>query len=252
MRQVRIKAMEEICIPSAEGEIAGKYYVPSARQGDGAVHRTVDDEANGRGNDGTNSKVNGSINAGTEAKESSPSKTETGPKAVLFLGGSFEGGDGPAGGLYAGLGDSLAAQGIASLHLTYRKPGELGPSLFDAMTGLSFLAAAGAASFGVVGYSFGGAVAAQAAARQPGCRLLVLLATQSQGVEAVAHLRDGCATLLLHGLADQNVPAGCSQYAHQLAPEPKKILLVPEEGHGLEGATQLAAAWINRWAGLYI
>ena len=173
-------------------------------------------------------------------------------RAVLWLGGNDAGFAGPPDALFEDGAEALARRGVASLWLEYRKPGELGACLFDALTGLAALEAEGADAFGVVGYSFGGAVAAQAAARRTGCRFLVTLATQSEGVEAIAHLRDGCAALLVHGLADEVVPAGCSQYAHGLAPEPKKMLLVPEEGHGLEGARALALAWIDRWAERYL
>jgi len=84
------------------------------------------------------------------------------------------------------------------------------------------------------------AIVAQAAANSDGVRSVVLISTQSHGIEAIAQVRSCCSTLVIHGTADEVLPPECSTYAYDLAPEPKRLSLYEGAHHGLdEGGVRL-------------
>ena len=89
----------------------------------------------------------------------------TGDAAVLWVFGAGGGLGGPAGGVYYRLGRPLAAEGIASLELDYRRPADLAPCVLDVQLGLQFLRRQGKTRIVLVGHSFGGAVVITAGAQ---------------------------------------------------------------------------------------
>jgi uncharacterized protein len=91
----------------------------------------------------------------------------------------------------------------------------------------------------LVGHSFGGVVVLQAALA--GANLVptvVTLATQSYGaINAISKLRYGRISLLLiHGTEDDVLPLYCSEQIHQLANEPKQLVILRGAGHSLNEA----------------
>lgn len=156
-------------------------------------------------------------------------------RAVVFIGGV--GGDWDSPGrdeLYPRLCRELQEEGLAALRVHYRQPTDLEESVLDVLTSLHFLGQEGVRRFGIVGHSFGGAVAAQAAANHPGARALVTLATQAQGLEAVTSLPPGCASLFVHGTGDSVLPPTCSQYGYRNAREPRFLRIFEGANHCLD------------------
>ena len=82
-------------------------------------------------------------------------------------GGAAGGGDGPAGGVYLRLGRELVAEGVTSLRVGYRDPGEFNECVLDTLAACSFLKGIGAERAVIVGHSFGGAVAIKAGGLAP-------------------------------------------------------------------------------------
>ena len=71
---------------------------------------------------------------------------------------------GPAGGLYHDLGVTLAARGVGTIRVGYRKPNDLARCVHDVAAAADLAGRRGARSFVVMGHSFGGAVAIQVGA----------------------------------------------------------------------------------------
>ena len=88
--------------------------------------------------------------------------------AVLAVGGTDGGLDGPADALYPDLGADLAASGMAMLRVDFRlrtATGLVPEGVFDVQAGLEFLRTEGITRIGLVGHSFGGAVVIDAGAQ---------------------------------------------------------------------------------------
>jgi pimeloyl-ACP methyl ester carboxylesterase len=170
------------------------------------------------------------------------------PAAALFVGGAGGGWDTPGRGrLYPELCDDMTAAGVAALRVRYRRPNDLPECALDVLAALAYLEDQGVERAALVGHSFGGAVVAQAAAHSELVRALVPMSTQSFGVDAIAHVPAGCATLLVHGTADEVLPPTCSRYAYGLAPEPKALRLFEHARHGLDEAADEIRVVVREW-----
>ena len=124
---------------------------------------------------------------------------------------------GPADGLYHDLGDRFAADGIATLRVSYRTPNDFGRCVHDALAAADIAARQGARRFVTMGHSFGGAVAVQLGmAMGDYTRGVVTLATQSAGCEDAEGLAE-TPMLLFHGDRDEILPPFASEVVHQLA-----------------------------------
>ena len=132
-----------------------------------------------------------------------------GPAAVVWVGGARGGYDGPAGGLYRDLAETLRRYGISSVRLHYRRPNELGECVTDVLVALAWLADEGVQRAALVGHSFGGAVVITAGALNPLVALVVPLSSQTFGAELVDQLSPR-QLLLVHGTADTVLPDRCS------------------------------------------
>jgi dienelactone hydrolase len=154
---------------------------------------------------------------------------------VVLIGGVGGGFDSPALGLYDRLGRHLAGDGISALQVEYRRPGELGEADLDAAAGVRFLAERGCARVGVVGHSFGGAVAIRVGAALPEVVAVVALSTQSHGTERVSALA-GRPLLVVHGVEDELLPPDASVHVFRRAGVPKELRLLPGAGHALDEA----------------
>lgn len=155
-------------------------------------------------------------------------------RAVITVGGVGGGWDTPARDLYPHLGTALPDAGIALYRVRFRHPTVLEEAILDVLAALAFLEAEGVTQVGLVGHSFGGAVAIQAAAASPLVRTVVTLATQGYGADPASELGPRCSLLLLHGTADRVLSPVCSEHAYASARDPKEIILYEGAGHGLD------------------
>ena len=156
---------------------------------------------------------------------------------TLFLGGALGGLSGPAHGLY----DRVAKQ-QGGVRLHYRRPGQLDDCLMDVLLVQHVLSRRGLDGLVLVGHSFGGAVAIAAGVLLgPAAAGVVALSTQVPGTEHVDKLA-GTPLLLVHGEADGVLPDLCSRNVYERAGEPKELVLLPGEGHLLDGVADDLAA----------
>jgi dienelactone hydrolase len=174
-------------------------------------------------------------------------------KAAVWVGGAGGGWDSPGRGrlplgpgLYPKWYEGLRHQGIASLRVRYRRPANLDESVLDALTGLDFLRQLGIAVAAITGWSFGGAVAIQAAAA-PLVRTVVTLATQSAGTEVVGQLGPRCSLLLVHGTADRTLPPASSQFVYALAHDPRRLVLCDGADHALNQTANQVFTLVRDW-----
>lgn len=168
-------------------------------------------------------------------------------RAVLWLGGTGGDFDSPAHDLYSRMIAEFREEGIAALRVRYRRPTLLREAVHDAMAGVAFLRRQRVAAFGIVGHSLGGAVAVQTAGLSPAARALVLLATQSEGAAAVAHLGPRCPVLVIHGTEDEVLPPSCGEAVFAMARHPKRLELIPGAGHCLDEAADLVTRMTRTW-----
>src|SRR5579863_4335156 len=83
-------------------------------------------------------------------------------RAIVCVSGAIGGFDGPAT-LYARLGLELPPKGVAVARVNYRAPNDFDECLLDTLAALNFLKGTGYPRAAIIGHSFGGAVAINAA-----------------------------------------------------------------------------------------
>ena len=156
---------------------------------------------------------------------------------------------GPAEGLYHDLGVALAARGIGTVRVGYRKPNDLPRCVHDVAAAADLAGRRGARQFVVMGHSFGGAVAIQVGAvLGTHCRGVVTLSTQSAGCEVAAELGE-TPLLLLHGTNDEILPPETSGVVQMLAGH-GDVVLLPGAGHLLTEAAGELRERIDAWIGV--
>lgn len=158
------------------------------------------------------------------------------PAVVICVGGAMGGLLGPDGGLYQRLGEGLAELGIGVLRVSYRRPNDIGMCVHDTLAAMELAARHGALRFAILGHSFGGAVAIQAACHLdvqsvPG---VVTFATQSAGCEMAETLHDRD-LLFVHGTNDSILPHQASEMVRMLAGT-GDMWLIPGADHLLSPA----------------
>lgn len=171
-----------------------------------------------------------------------------GDAAVLWVFGSGGGLGGPAGGVYERLAERLRPQGVTGLELDYRRPGALTPCVDDVLTGLAWLEALGRRRTVLVGHSFGGTVVIRAGAMSPQVVAVAALSSQSSGAEEVGRLAPR-PLLLAHGEADEVLPDRGSRDLFARAGEPKRLILYPGCGHGLDACREALDRDLVQWLG---
>ncbi len=155
---------------------------------------------------------------------------------------------GPAEGLYHDLGVALAARGIGTVRVGYRKPNDLPRCVHDVAAAADLAGRRGARRFVVMGHSFGGAVAIQVGAvLGTHCAGVVTLSTQSAGCEVAAELGD-TPLLLLHGTNDEILPPETSAVVQMLAGH-GEVVLLPGSGHLLTEAADELRERLDAWIG---
>jgi len=166
--------------------------------------------------------------------------------AVLCCGGAMGGLLGPANGLFHWLGEQLAEQGIATLRVSYRRPNDLDRCVEDTGAAAEMAYAEGIEQFVVIGHSFGGAVAVNAAvhlgALAPG---VITLATQSAGCEIAPNLA-GRRVLLVHGGRDRILPVWASEVVKEIAGT-GELIVYPDADHLLVECGDELRALLPGW-----
>jgi fermentation-respiration switch protein FrsA (DUF1100 family) len=169
--------------------------------------------------------------------------------AVLAVGGTDGGLDGPADQIYPTLAEDFAEIGLATLRVDFRgriAPGIVGEGVYDVQAGLEFLRGEGLQHFGVVGHSFGGAVVIAAAVAEADVVSVATLATQTAGARPVEQIAPR-PLLLIHGLDDIRLSPDCSRLLYRLAGEPKRLELLEGARHSLrqrrEDVRRLLVDW---------
>ena len=167
---------------------------------------------------------------------------------VLTCGGAMGGLLGPASGLFHDLGTTLAARGIGTIRVGYRRPNDLQRCTLDVGAAADMANRGGAKRFVVMGHSFGGAVAVNAgAALRRVTRGVVTLSTQSAGCETAGALGD-IPLLLLHGERDELLPVEASEAVRTLAGH-GEVVVLPDTGHLLLGVEQALRERLLAWIG---
>jgi len=133
-------------------------------------------------------------------------KAEEADKGIVLVGGA--GGDfqTPAENLYPHLGEYFKEIGVSSLNIKFRKTGNLAESITDVLVGIEFLKSENIKTFGLIGYSFGGAVVVQAAFNETDVKTIVLISTQTSGLEPITFLPKETSVFLIHGEEDEIIP----------------------------------------------
>jgi pimeloyl-ACP methyl ester carboxylesterase len=167
--------------------------------------------------------------------------------AVVWVGGIGGGWDTPAAGLYPRLAAALVAEGLASVRVRFRSPGDLDACTHDVRAALAFLAAEGVGPVALVGHSFGAAVVIRAAAEAPQVRAVVTISAQGYGAGAASTLGPRCAVLLVHGAADPILPAASSRALHAAAAEPRRLVLIPGGDHVLDADAEAVEREVREW-----
>lgn len=166
--------------------------------------------------------------------------------AVILCGGGMGGFLGPGEAAYPWLGERLAAEGVATLRVDYRRPSHLEPSVLDTCVAADLASQRGATRFVTVGHSFGGAVAINVALALPSyVRGVITLSTQSAGCESAAGLA-GRPFLLVHGDADEILAADNSFIVRELAGT-GEVVVVPGAGHLLDQAAEWMREALLPW-----
>ncbi len=136
---------------------------------------------------------------------------------VLMCGGAAGGVLGPGRSLYLELGKELAEQGRAAMAIDYRRPGDTRRCVLDVCAAADLALRNGADRYVILGHSFGGAVAIQAAAVFPrNTAGVVTYATQSAGCEQASAMGD-VPLLLVHGDSDSILGPENSEMVRTLA-----------------------------------
>jgi len=166
---------------------------------------------------------------------------------VLMVGGARGGLLGPAGGLYHELGEDLAAEGIATMRISYRRANDLEMCTHDLAAAADLASRRGARSFITMGHSFGGAIAIRAALMLGRhCAGVATFATQSAGCEQIGALGDDVPLLLFHGEDDELLPPVVSDTVRMMAGH-GDVVLLEGRGHLLTDAGPGIRAQLDPW-----
>jgi len=165
---------------------------------------------------------------------------------VIWVCGALGGLDGPSFGIFSSLSDELVEQGISSLRLHYRIPGNFDECVLDVLVGVHFLKRHNIDRVVLAGHSFGGAVAIMAGTLSPDVNAVVGLSSQTYGAQDVAKLAPK-PLLLIHGERDRNLPVKCSHLIYEWANEPKELVIYKGSGHFLRECHQELHDLLKRW-----
>lgn len=166
--------------------------------------------------------------------------------AAIYVCGAGGGFGGPAGGVYARLGESLRDKGISSLRLNYRQPNVFPECVLDLLAGVMFLQKTGYAPVALVGHSFGGAVVVAAGAASRHVCGVAALASQTYGAN-MAGLLSPKPLLVVHGKNDTRLPFSCGLQIYDWANEPKRLVLYDGAEHRLQECGEELESLLGEW-----
>lgn len=138
---------------------------------------------------------------------------------------------GPADSVYQRLAEQLPGEGVSTLRIRYRVAGEFEECVLDLLGACSFLSGVGAERIILAGHSFGGAVVIKTAQIMPQVTGVISLSPQLFGTRQVDEMAKPL--LLIHGTADAILHHMASEDIYERAKDPKKLVLLPDGGHGL-------------------
>ena len=167
-------------------------------------------------------------------------------QGVIWVCGARGGFEGPGPETYARLSKEFRSQGITSVRLDYREPGNLTSCVMDLLVGVNYLKDEGYEPVVIVGHSFGGAVVISAGAHSPHVKGVVSLSPQTFGADRVRQLSPR-PLLLVHGKSDTRLPYTCAVQIHDLALEPKELVLYDGAEHRLEECRQELEQLLRDW-----
>lgn len=150
-------------------------------------------------------------------------------QAVVLLSGAGGGFDGPCA-LYSELADELYQQGIGSLRLDYRIPGDCMQCTIDTLLSVQYLDDEAVHDVVIVGWSFGGSVALSAGSVAKNALGVAAVATNEVVDCCIKRLRSK-SLLLIHGDADTFSPIDVSRRIYSESDEPRKLLIYPGVSH---------------------
>jgi len=169
-----------------------------------------------------------------------------GSSGVIWVCGALGGFDGPSFSIFAILSQALQSEGISSLRLNYRFPGDFGECVLDVLVGIHFLQQKAVDKVALVGHSFGGAVVIMAGTMSQQVKAVVGLSSQTYGALRVNELSPR-PLLLIHGERDRNLPARCSRDIYEWANEPKELVIYPDCGHFLRECHEELQDLLKGW-----
>jgi len=169
-----------------------------------------------------------------------------GAGGVIWVCGALGGFDGPSFGIFATLSQTLQSEGISSLRLNYRFPGDFDQCVLDVLVGVRFLQQKGMDNIALAGHSFGGAVVIMAGTMSPQVKAVVGLSSQTFGAQRVNELSPR-PLLLIHGERDRNLSVRCSENIYEWANEPKELVIYKGCGHFLRECHQELHDLLKDW-----
>ena len=169
-----------------------------------------------------------------------------GTSGVVWVCGALGGLDGPSFGIFATLSQKLPSEGVSSLRLNYRFPGDFDQCVLDVLVGVRFLQQKGVDNIALVGHSFGGAVVIMAGTMSPQVKAVAGLSSQTFGAQRVNGLSPR-PLLLIHGERDQNLSVRCSENIYEWANQPKELVIYKGCGHFLRECHQELQRLLEDW-----
>ena len=118
--------------------------------------------------------------------------------------------------------------------------------VLDLLTGVAGLKGLGCGPVVVVGHSFGGAVVIAAGAASAQISGVVSLSPQTYGANGAPRIAPR-PLLLVHGKADTRLPYSCAVQIHQMAGEPKKLVLYEGAEHRLGECREELQVLLGEW-----
>jgi len=158
---------------------------------------------------------------------------------VILISGAGGGFQGPMG-MYRTLSDMLKQKKICALQLDFRKPSYLQECIDDVAVAIEYLQVNFKIErFGIVGWSFGGAVAITSTVLQNCIIGVATIASQTFGTDLVGEVAPK-PILLMHGTKDTCLSHSCTKDLYKRARHPKEKVLFKKDDHALSRNNQAA------------
>ena len=167
---------------------------------------------------------------------------------IIFVSGVDGGFVEPVDGIYDRTAKAFAQEGVSSIMVEYRYPGELESSIQDTVAAASHLRKLGVTHMALVGWSFGGAVIIHSALEIPEVVTLIGFAAQSKDTEVISAFSRQ-SILLFHSVLDDNVPFESAEEILNTGPIGLQKLLcsLDDADHFLSGAAAKIDPVVQNW-----